>query len=279
MSRQLAALVYSRRVGDLAEKAVLAFCAEKASNDGTGIWPSKNTIAGALDCGKSTVIRAFHRLLEKDLLVVTGQRRCATGATNVYSINIPAIEALPKVKADPEDEPKGCQSDTGSNVIPVPLRHAPGVTLTPKPSMNRPLEGGEEMRDAQSDDLSEAVAIFNEVAARTGWAKVQKLTDARKARLRARLKDAGGLDGWREAMTKAEASAFLTGQTNGFRPGLDFFLQESSFVKLMEGNYDNRSGLGGPARGNVALFPTAARGGAPTSLAGIVAQSRLKRQE
>jgi hypothetical protein len=89
---------------------------------------------------------------------------------------------------------------------------------------------------------SEAVEIYNATAEATGWPKVQKLSPARSQALKARLKDCGGIEGWRIAMDKGKASHFLTGRTP--KPftgcGFDWITKAANFTKLMEGNYDNR---------------------------------------
>lgn len=95
---------------------------------------------------------------------------------------------------------------------------------------------------AQGED-AEAVKAYNAAGEPFGWAKCNKLTAARRARVKARLRDCGGLDGWRSAMERAKSSPFLrgeTGRTSGhenWKVTIDFFLAESSFVKLMEGAY------------------------------------------
>ena len=87
-----------------------------------------------------------------------------------------------------------------------------------------------------------AFSEYNEASILTGWPKAQALTKQRKAKIVARLKDAGGIEGWRTALEKAKASDFLSGRKTDFMVSLDFILQASSFTKLMEGNYDNRTG-------------------------------------
>lgn len=83
-----------------------------------------------------------------------------------------------------------------------------------------------------------ALELYNAMAERTGLPKAQRLNDARKGKLRARLKEAGGIDGWKVAMGEVEASTFLTGANDrGWRASLDFVLQESSFTRIMEGAY------------------------------------------
>ena len=92
------------------------------------------------------------------------------------------------------------------------------------------------------DDISKAVHDYNDAAERTGWPKVQKMTDARRRALRSRLKDCGGNDGWKAAMGRAEDSDYLCGRTANPWAGFsfDWLAKPSNFTKLMEGNYDNR---------------------------------------
>lgn len=98
------------------------------------------------------------------------------------------------------------------------------------------------------DPVAEAVAIWNDFAGRYGLSKAQKVTGARAARIRARLADVAGLEGWRLAVEMVADSDFLLGRTKtDFKAGLDFLLQESSFVKLLEGNYRTNKRAASPA--------------------------------
>lgn len=95
-------------------------------------------------------------------------------------------------------------------------------------------------RTRPAPETQEAFELYNETARAAGLPIAQKLTKARLTRMKARLEDCGGLDGWREAMRKLSESEFCTGRVNGWKADLDFVLQEKSFTKLMEGSYDNR---------------------------------------
>lgn len=79
---------------------------------------------------------------------------------------------------------------------------------------------------------------FCSMADDIGLPKPSRLTPERRKRLAARLKEAGGLDGWQIAMAKIRGSPFLNGSKSEFRANFDFLLQKSSFCKIMEGNYD-----------------------------------------
>ena len=105
-----------------------------------------------------------------------------------------------------------------------------------------------------TDKTQQAVDAYNSQAEITGWPKVQKITAKRRAAIRARLKDVGGLDGWRMALEKAAASPMLCGaNSRGWIANFDFLTNQSSFTKLMEGNYDQRKStdsLGGKQSSN-----------------------------
>jgi len=111
------------------------------------------------------------------------------------------------------------------------------------------------------DEISEAVSGWNALATELKLPTIQKITKSRRARLRSRLDDAGGLEGWAAALGKIRASPFLRGERGDFRANFDFVLQERSFVKLMEGAYDDNGGgrqNGGQSGGMNAAFDRAA---------------------
>lgn len=95
-----------------------------------------------------------------------------------------------------------------------------------------------------ANDVSSAVQRYNDAAAKAGWPQVQKVSPNRSKQIRARIRDAGGLDGWGAALLKAYESDFCRGRTpkpwTGF--GFDWLIKSANFTKLMEGNYDNRTG-------------------------------------
>lgn len=101
----------------------------------------------------------------------------------------------------------------------------------------------------RADEVRSAFDAYNAMADRLGAGWARTLNSDRRRRLKARLQDCGGLDGWAAALERAEKSAFLTGQTHHhFSITLDFILQPSSFTKLTEGQYeDKHDGRGSPA--------------------------------
>jgi hypothetical protein len=111
-------------------------------------------------------------------------------------------------------------------------------------SINRPPDSEEEearAREASSSatdtdmsDEGQALLIYDELAGRLAWPKAGHLTSKERKAMTARLRDAGGLNGWRVAMEKAEESNYLART----KPDLRFFLAEDKFAQLMRGRYD-----------------------------------------
>lgn len=140
--------------------------------------------------------------------------------------------------APPKHMPDGCPGDAP---IPIPIKKEEGPPQGCPPKKS-PDEG---------DDLTllpltldrcgeaEAMRLWNVMAERHGLPLAQKLTDTRKGKLRARLADCGGLEGWQRALEKVETIPGLLGANpRKWRADIDFLLQEKSFTKLMEGSYD-----------------------------------------
>lgn len=100
------------------------------------------------------------------------------------------------------------------------------------------------------DEIAQAVSAYNVAAESAGWPQVKILSTSRRSALKARLKECGGIEGWHAALEKAQSSPHLTGQNDrGWTASFDFLTRQSSFAKLMEGNYDAkpRNSAGGPA--------------------------------
>ncbi|WP_282091328.1 hypothetical protein [Epibacterium ulvae] len=95
-----------------------------------------------------------------------------------------------------------------------------------------------------ANEQSKAVARYNDAAEAAGWPKIAKLNPNRAKLLKARLADCGGPEGWEVALRKAFESDFCRGRTAkpwlGF--SFDWMIKAANFTKLMEGNYDNRTG-------------------------------------
>lgn len=118
----------------MARKAVLAYFADRANDDGTGVWAAKQRIADEIECSKQTVITVVKALVADGLIRETGKRPNSNGYTVEYAIILAAVEALPDSKRDVE----GVQFLTGQDLDGSTSQTPRGQAALPKPSMNRP---------------------------------------------------------------------------------------------------------------------------------------------
>jgi hypothetical protein len=116
MSWKIANLCADRIFGSAARKQIIMFLADKASDDGSGIWCSKGTIQRHTELGESTVKRTITDFLREGILIETGRRPCKNGFTVIYRIGLDRVMAL-ESSAEPDE-------GTGSTVDPV--QHDPG---------------------------------------------------------------------------------------------------------------------------------------------------------
>ena len=134
MSNLISASVQRRVVGSATRKAVLLYMADKAADDGNGIWTSKANIARDLELGIRAVQYAIRDLVATGLVVETGQRDCKHGYTVEYAIMPDAISALPSTR-DAPSEPRQTGPETAvdeADGTPAPdAPHAPRAGVTP----------------------------------------------------------------------------------------------------------------------------------------------------
>jgi len=126
MSFHVTSTCSQRKFGSATRKQVITFLADKASDDGSGIWCSKGTIAQSTELSKSSVKRTITQFLNEGIILETGKRSNSRGYTVEYRINLDQVAQLPLTKDLTET--------TGVTVNPV--QHEP-----PRGSTVRPQEG------------------------------------------------------------------------------------------------------------------------------------------
>lgn len=106
-------------------------------------------------------------------------------------------------------------------------------------SMANDSKNGCNMLHVTCNMLSTIVDKYNRVC--PSLPKCIKLTDKRKAKIKARLAE-HDVDTIELAFRKAEASDFMKGQNDrGWKADLDWFMaNDTNIVKVLEGKYDNR---------------------------------------
>ncbi len=121
MSWRIANECAERRFGSAARKQIIMFLADKASDDGSGIWCSKGTIQRHTELSESTVKRTIIDFLREGILIETGRRHCKNGYTVIYSIVLERVGTL-----EPTSEP---DIQTGVTVNPVQPEPGTGSTV------------------------------------------------------------------------------------------------------------------------------------------------------
>jgi hypothetical protein len=139
MSWRVANECADRRFGSAARKQIIMFLADKASDDGSGIWCSKGTIQRHTELGESTVKRTISVFLKEGILIETGRRPCKNGFTVLYRIVLARVMVLEST-VEPDDGTGGTvnsvqpEPGTGSTVDGYGVHGGPQTTL--KPSIN-----------------------------------------------------------------------------------------------------------------------------------------------
>ncbi|TNE62193.1 MAG: hypothetical protein EP341_00330 [Sphingomonadales bacterium] len=121
MSNVCAFIVQRRRVGSSTKKAVMMYLADRASDDGSGIWTSKSHIAADTELSKRSVQNAMNDFENDGLLEKVGTKPCQNGYTYEYRLILTAIEALP-----------GTRESTGAGDSPVQEIHLTGAGDSPQ---------------------------------------------------------------------------------------------------------------------------------------------------
>ena len=98
---------------------------------------------------------------------------------------------------------------------------------------------------SKETETEEAFSLWNEMALQNGLSPGRKCSRTRQQKIKARLKDCGGMGGWKAALGKVSASSFcLGGNERGWKLDLDFLISEAGFIKVMEDKYINKQNKG-----------------------------------
>ena len=252
---------------------VLLALADSANKE-TGLsWLGTSTLAKMSRLSERHISRILGQLVDDGEIEI---EKIRPGTSTVYFLTPGGVPVVPIDKDDhidkagPEtpDKMSGVEANDAENVgdsTPDKMSSPPPTKCPPTPDshvtppltpmsgepLSEPLEPKEEpsppvVPPVQSENLIEAVRAYNVLAEKVGLARVQNFNDNRRRKLRRRLAECGGLEGWSAALAKVECSNFLTGGgREGWRADFDFMLQAKSFTKILEGAYDDNLRGGG----------------------------------
>ncbi|KIC12877.1 hypothetical protein RA19_00275 [Leisingera sp. ANG-M1] len=132
MSNHVTSLLRRKRLGvGFSAKSIILLMGDLASDDGSGIWASKPTMAKELETSDRTVQRNIHALIEAGLVSEVGKRKHKNGETIEYRIEVEAVEMCPDCKDAPptqrhrytQDVEREAQDIAPDRVSPLTERH------------------------------------------------------------------------------------------------------------------------------------------------------------
>lgn len=239
MSHKATEWAFSIRGLSAGEFRVLVTLAD-CHNPSRGCFPSGAYLREACEMSNGALYDNLNRLEEKGHIkrIARGDQSGNGRAPSRYILGF-------ERDLIPEDgvRPDSGETENGGRQIPADRR--PDSGSPEREQVREPVREEEPVRDMSAlavvDDILLAFNAYNAAAETSGWGRAAVLNKTRRASLRARLKEAGGIEGWHAALDRAAASDFVSGRTKeAFRCDLDFLLQQKSFTRLMEGKYDNR---------------------------------------
>ncbi|QDP64870.1 MAG: hypothetical protein Unbinned5081contig1001_27 [Prokaryotic dsDNA virus sp.] len=121
MSNKVVSLIQERVFGSPTKKSVAVYMADRASDDGSGIWTSKAHMAADTELSKRSVQNAIGELEALGLIKNVGKRKCQNGFTYEYQIVIEAVLTLPSTR-----------KRTGAGDSPVQQVHVSGAGDSPQ---------------------------------------------------------------------------------------------------------------------------------------------------
>lgn len=155
----------------------------------------------------------------------------------------------------------GVNPQTSEGVNGVDKAHMPEARdQRPERKKESPPPSGAPSTVVDPTGMQQAVDEWNRLAPALGLATTRwPLSKDRAQKLRARLTDCGGIEGWLAALEKVRRSPLLNGTASrsgrhaNWRCSFDFLIRAEAFERLMEGKYDGRSGLADIAEQHAAI--------------------------
>jgi pyocin large subunit-like protein len=231
------AAVSKMRAGSAAEKLIALAYADRHNEETGCAYPSIDWLCEFSSLNRKTVIAAVSRLEAAGLLADTGERVGRTRQVKVYRLS---LESIPKT----EQFQKRNHTETGTvpkSALKGSQKRDTEPVSEPTPETSSDVSPPIEIDDGRTGEPpltpEEVLEAWNDTAGRIGLPKA-RLTAQRRRKLIPLIR-AHSLDDFTEAIRAIERSPFLRGENNrAWRADFDFFVQPSSFTKLIEGSYD-----------------------------------------
>lgn len=174
---------------------------------------------------------AIQKLIDNDIIKTGAYNKLAYDRTKWYTLTEKGKSILPISQMEIDKRANG-------NVQKVQMKV--DKRYKPIPDINTDIN-----TDINKDIYTQVKEKFCEIC--ISLPKIISIDKSRKATVKARLKEYSFED-IITVFQKAEKSDFLTGKVSNqgsrpFKASFDWLMKPSNFIKVLEGNYDNRNGL------------------------------------
>ncbi|MGA1800209.1 hypothetical protein VH567_15670 [Sphingomonas sp. 4RDLI-65] len=224
------------------------------------VFVSQRMLAEEFGMGRQQVRRLFSDMLNAGMICENSTHSAARAGTIVTIVNYERYQgdtaeivegrASPQPKKQPKTNPKATQDQPTREYREKGEEREEGLSPSDSSSSTLPdLPPSLPMRlpavvpagDAVIDAFTGYQAVRREFLP---GAKTLTLTDVRRTKLAARIREVGGSEGWAKVLASIRGSPFLRGETGpNYRfAEIDWILEPKNFLKINEGNYDDRSG-------------------------------------
>jgi len=226
-----------QRLKRAADKLVLIALADRHNEESDLSYPSVAWLADFCCLDRKTVIAAIDRLEALGLVADSGVRVGKTGQVKAYKLTfsgtletVPKTEQFQKRNSSTFSKKQSQKRDTEPFLEPSPPIISSSDEMSPASV------------SAENDDspltVDELVEDWNALATQCGLPTVAKLTESRRRRAQARIRQYPELEAWQRAFACIRGSPWMQGQNErGWRADFDFILQDKSFTRLVEGTY------------------------------------------
>lgn len=176
MSNKVSHLIQTKKIGSPTKKAIMMYMADKASDDGTGIWVSKPNMAADLELSIRALQTNIASLVSEQLIAENGQRKIKQGYTVDYAIRLEMVSCLPSTRTPAADAPL------------QEMQVYPRTECTPTPAADAVKPSKEPSSEPLLNELEESqFELFWDY-----FPKKVKKKDARKAFFKSLQKKCGG---------------------------------------------------------------------------------------
>lgn len=171
------------------------------------------------------------------------QQDCTDDKSNIKEMDRNRVKGVVKADSDSDssteevrENPGGFSGSGDDKVVSIETHRNAKAASSPK------RRGVEHVKPTgtkeQLADEDRALAMWNTLAA-VSFITRGSMTSQRRAKLRLRLKECGGLTGWQDILTTIENSRLWQGKTGEgtWKPCFDDVLKPRLFLKLLEGGY------------------------------------------